>query len=493
VNLHTILCETARRDPVGIAVARGTQAHQTWVDLDRRTRRLAGGLGRCGEPGARVLIASPNCAEYPEIMFGTWAAGMAVVPVNAKLHAREIADIATDAEPALVLAAAKIAPDLAQLDCPVIAIGSPAYEELFSGDPAEPVAMASHDLAWLFYTSGTTGKSKGAMLTHGNLAAMAEAHLHDIDDVTGVASLLHAAPLSHGSGLYLLPYVARGARQIVPASGGFDPAEFLALCGHHPGVRAFLAPTMVHRLRLAVEAETLALDNLELIIYGGGPMHVSDMRAALATFGPRFAQIYGQGESPMTITGLTREQHMAASDAVLGSVGKPRTGVKVKVVDGSGAPAAVGEPGEILCRGEVVMAGYWRNPAATSAALRDGWLQTGDIGCYDDDGFLTLLDRSKDVVISGGSNIYPREVEEVLLAHPAVAEATVLGEPHPEWGEIVVAHVVAQAGVPLSAEDLDAHCVAHIARFKRPKRYVFHDALPKNANGKVLKRALRES
>ena len=290
--------------------------------------------------------------------------------------------------------------------------------------------------------------------------------------------------MSHGSGLYLPAYVARGARQVVPASSGFDPGEFLDLCGRHPGCRAFLAPTMVQRLVATGRGRPNGLD---LIVYGGGPMYVDSVKQAMAAFGPIFAQIYGQGESPMTISGLPAAGHAAGDDAVLGSVGYPRSGVDVAVLRPDGTRAAPGEVGEIVCRGDVVMSGYWNDPSATATALQNGWLHTGDLGAFDTRGYLTLHDRCKDVVISGGSNIYPREVEEVLLEHPDVAEAAVVGTPDPEWGEIVVAFVVGT----VDPAALDAHLLARIARFKRPKRYVFVDELPKNSYGKVLKRELR--
>ncbi|HEY9305561.1 MAG TPA: AMP-binding protein, partial [Mycobacterium sp.] len=205
-------------------------------------------------------------------------------------------------------------------------------------------------------------------------------------------------------------------------------------------------------------------------------------------FGPVFAQIYGQGEAPMTITGLRRSDHQATDDAILGSVGYPRSGMQVAVLRADESPAAVGEIGEIVCRGDVVMAGYWRNPVATDATLRKGWLSTGDMGSFDARGYLTLHDRSKDVVISGGTNIYPREVEEALLEHPSVSEACVVGTPDAEWGEVVVAFIVGGA----QPDELDAHLMERIARFKRPKRYVAVDQLPKNSYGKVLKRELRQ-
>jgi fatty-acyl-CoA synthase len=327
------------------------------------------------------------------------------------------------------------------------------------------------------------------MLTHRNLMAMTVAHLADMDAPDEGCSLLHAAPMSHGSGLYIPAYVLRGARQVIPQRGGFDPADFLDLCEHHPGCSAFLAPTMVQRV---VATGRSRPSGLRTIIYGGGPMYVDSIKKALAAFGPVFAQIYGQGESPMTITGLRRADYDAADDTILGSVGRSRSGMEVAVLRDDDTPAPVGEIGEIVCRGDVVMCGYWRNPSATDETLRNGWLRTGDLGSFDNRGYLTLHDRSKDVVISGGSNIYPREVEEALLEHPAVSEACVVGAPDTEWGEIVVAFIVIGRADEISTADLDAHLLRRIARFKRPKRYLVVDELPKNSYGKVLKRDLRQ-
>lgn len=323
------------------------------------------------------------------------------------------------------------------------------------------------------------------MLSHRNLMAMTVAHLADFDDPNQDCSLVHGAPMSHGSGLYIPPYVLRGARQVIPESAAFEADELLDLCDHHPGCSTFLAPTMVARL---VQTGRARPRNLRTILYGGGPMYVDSLKKAMVAFGPIFVQLYGQGEAPMTITGLRRADHLDADDATLGSVGYARSGVDVAVLAADGTPAAAGEIGEIACRGDVVMSGYWKNPDATAATLQSGWLRTGDMGSLDERGFLTLRDRSRDVVISGGSNIYPREVEEVLITHPDVTEACVVGAPDEVWGEIVVAFIVGTAAEPV----LDAHLLERIARFKRPKRYLYIDELPKNSYGKVLKRELRE-
>jgi acyl-CoA synthetase (AMP-forming)/AMP-acid ligase II len=245
--------------------------------------------------------------------------------------------------------------------------------------------------------------------------------------------------------------------------------------------------------RLVASPEFAAADHrgLKTIVYGGAPMYVEDLKRALDLVGPKLQQIYGQGEAPMTITGLSNRAHPRWEER-LGSAGIARTDVEVRVVDAEDRDLPAGEPGEVLARGDVVMPGYWRNEEATRETLRGGWLHTGDVGALDAEGFLTLKDRSKDLIISGGANIYPREVEEVLLRHPAVAEASVVGKPDRDWGESVVAFVVARPGAAVGERELDALCLAEIARFKRPKSYVFLDALPKNNYGKVLKTELRK-
>lgn len=491
MNLFALLDQTARRLPDHGAVFVGTRQLLSWAQLHARALRVAGALRQRHRVGDRVALWSENRAEYFELLFGIWAAEMVAVPINYKLHAKEIAQIVEDAG----AASAFVSPALeSSFDggCPHVVIDGDAQRALLAAQPIDAPVTAPGTLAWLFYTSGTTGRSKGAMLTHRNLMAASIAHLADIEALDEHCSQVHAAPLSHGSGLYALPSVARGARQVVPASGGFDAGEFLDLCEHHPNCTSFLAPTMVQRLRLHAERSGRTRPKqLRSIVYGGGPMYVEELKKATATFGPVFVQIYGQGEAPMTITALRREDHASNDDALLGSTGWARSGVEVRIVDECGAALPAGELGEVVVRGDVVMAGYWNNPQATADALRDGWLHTGDVGSLDARGMLTLRDRSKDLVISGGSNIYPREVEEALLTHPDVLEASVIGQPDAEWGEVVVAFIVRAPGSSVGETALDAHCLDRIARFKRPKRYRFVEALPKNSYGKVLKRELR--
>jgi long-chain acyl-CoA synthetase len=365
--------------------------------------------------------------------------------------------------------------------------------------PHHEVEMAELErdtLAWLFYTSGTTGKPKGVMITHHNMLIGAMSYLVDVDDISPEDSIVHAAPLSHGSGFYDLPHVMRCANQVIPASGQFNPSEVLDLIQDWTGVTMFLAPTMVKRLVQSQEITQSSLKGLKTVVYGGGPMYVQDIKRALNVLGPRFVQIYGQGESPMTITVLPKRVINDVShqkyEQRLASVGIAQSSVSVAIGTNDGSPAANGMIGEVLVKGSVVTSRYWQDDVATRTTWKDGWLHTGDIGFFDDDGFLTLIDRSKDLIISGGSNIYPREIEEVLIAHPSVHEVACVGQFSEEWGESVVAFVVLENQSSADERDLDIFCLDRIARFKRPKYYRFVDSLPKNNYGKVLKTTLRQ-
>jgi len=488
MNLAHLLLRSARWLPERPALALGARAVAGYGELAARSARLASALRtRLGlAPGDRVALAMQNCPEYWEVLFACWHAGLAAVPMNAKLHPKEFEYILGNSGARRCF----VTPDLeASLGffSGVVSVSSPEYRSL-GDEPQDPFPARPDDLAWLFYTSGTTGVPKGAMLTHRNLLFATQAYLCDIDKLAPGDAIVHAAPLSHGSGLYGLPHFAAGAVNVIPESGHFDPAEIFALVARWPGTSFFAAPTMIVRLLASPAAGRADLRHLKTISYGGAPMYVADALRAIDLFGPRLYQLFGQGESPMTITGLPQSEHAARSR--LETCGFARTGVEVKIFDAQDRELPPGEPGEVVTRSDCVMAGYWGNPEASSQALRGGWLHTGDIGSLDEAGFLTLRDRSKDMIISGGSNIYPREVEEALLRHPAVAECAVVGRAHPEWGEEVVAFVVARG--PLGAAQLDAVCLAHIARFKRPREYRFVAGLPKNNYGKVLKTELRK-
>ena len=482
---------------------------EPWARYRDWAARSAGAAMRLREaglaPGDRVLLFMRNHPRYLELLWAAWWAGLVVVPVNAKLHPREVEWIVDNAQARWAFVTSDVAPaPLAGLQRQ-IDVESPEADALLApvGDfRAVPVTeRGTDDTAWLFYTSGTTGRPKGVMITQRNLMTMGLAYFADVDAVSRDDAIVYAAPMSHGVGLYAIPHLMAGARHVVPASGGVDPAELFALGAQIGPLSTFAAPTIVKRLVDHAQREGLGPDDaaraFKTIVYGGAPMYAADIQRALAVMGPRFVQIYGQGETPMVATALARHHlgdtaHPRHLERIA-SVGVAQTPVRIRIADGQGRGLPTGEVGEVLVKGDSVMAGYWRNPEATAAAIRDGWLFTGDVGCLDADGFLTLKDRSKDLIISGGSNIYPREVEEVLLTAPGVAEAAVVGAPDAEWGEVVVAFVVASPGAAPTAEALDAHCLAQMARFKRPKRYAFVAELPKNNYGKVLKTVLRDS
>ncbi|MYG51469.1 MAG: long-chain fatty acid--CoA ligase [Rhodospirillaceae bacterium] len=511
MNLAAFLHRTALLNPDATALGLGHAPVATYRAFAWQVAVLAGQLtGRLGlRKGDRAAIVMANVPDYMVVKYACWHAGICAVPVNAKLHRKEFAFILENCgarvcftDPEKAAAVAGLDDEIGTLER-IVPTGGAEWAALTDGDPAPMAEVAPDDPAWLFYTSGTTGRPKGAILSHRNLVSQTMNYFADVGDIAPGDCIVHCAPASHGSGCYGIPHVARGAAQVFPESGGFDPAEMLDLLHNWPGATFFFAPTMVVRLLNhpgLAEADT---SNLKLIVYGGGPMYVEDLLRGIDILGPKFVQIYGQGEAPMTITGLTRAMHEDSGHPRyrerLGSTGVARTDVEVRVVDADDNPLPAGEIGEVVCRGDVIMRGYWNNPEATASALKGGWLHTGDMGAFDEDGFLTLKDRSKDMIISGGTNIYPREIEEVLLKHPGVREASVVGRPHEDWGEEVVAFIVpgivpgdgvGEGGDP-TAQALDRLCLENIARFKRPKDYRFVDSLPKNNYGKVLKTELR--
>ncbi len=516
MNIADWLWRTAKATPDAPALLEGDQLKADYRDFARSAGAIAGALrARHGiKPGDCVGVFMENRTQYLEVLYGIFWAGAVAVPINAKLHGKEaiwildnaqvaLAFVSTASEAALRAGAGdELPPNLS-----LCSVDEPGFDAMRRCAPMpRPLPRDDDDLIWLFYTSGTTGKPKGVMLTNGNIIAMSLCYPLDVDDVGARDAALYAAPLSHGAGMYNFIHVRQGARHVIPASRRFDVNEILDLAPHlaTPGqadcVSMFAAPTMVRRLVDAAKRRRLSRAGncgagIKTIVYGGAPMYVADIIDAVDVMGPRFVQIYGLGESPMTITSLSR---VAVADRAhprwrerLGSVGCAQSAMSVAVVNAQDEVVPPGETGEVITKGAAVMAGYWRNENASAETLRGGWLHTGDIGALDEDGFLTLSDRANDVVISGGSNIYPREVEEVLAAHQGVAQVAVVGRPHAEWGEEVVAFIVLAANATLDEPALDQLCRENIARFKRPRAYFVIDELPKNNYGKVLKRDLR--
>lgn len=494
MNLAHWLDSTARVHGARDALLVGTEVMADYATFHARAAALAGKLGI--KPGDRVGLFLANCPEFLITFWAVWIAGGVVVPINNKLHGREAAWILEHSGAVRVFVTPKLGEALkGETSVPMVDVTAPEFAAMTEGAEVAIVPRTPDDLAWLFYTSGTTGRPKGVQITHGMLEAMTLSYFVDVDPVTPDDATLFAAPMSHAAGIYHMMYTLKAARQVCPPSGGFDADEVLDLSAKIGSVCMFMAPTMVRRFSDVAKARGDTAEGVRTIIYAGGPMYNADIIEAVDWFGPKFAQIYGQGECPMAITALSREDVADRSHPRwrerLGSVGRAQSVVEVAIGDAAGAVLPPGETGEIMVQGRPVMPGYWQNPEATAKTLVNGWLMTGDVGRLDADGYLTLTDRSKDMIISGGSNIYPREVEEVLLEHPDVHEVSVVGRKDAEWGEVVCAFVVAAPGAELDAAALDAHCTANIARFKRPKLYRAITELPKNNYGKVLKTELR--
>jgi long-chain acyl-CoA synthetase len=503
MNIARFLETTARSFGHRPAVSLGASTCWSYAQLATRVAQLAAALRREVErAGDRVAIAMQNCPAYFEVLYAIWHAGLCAVPLNSKLHPRELLYAIENSRSSICFTTPEVAATLAPLCTAsaaaprVLNVDEPEYEALFQNPPLDLQEVESEQSAWLFYTSGTTGRPKGAVLTHRALQAMMWRYYADIDNLTDADCILHAAPLSHGTGLYALPHIAKGSNQIIPASGSVDPAEIFELTRHYENITLFSVPTILNRIVNHPDIERARLTAIKTMFYGGSPMYVEDLKRALATLGPRLLQIYGQGEMPNTISCLSKRMHADVGDPHyeerLSSVGIARTGVEIRIVDEQGAEVPAGTVGEVTARSDVSMSGYWDNPEASAQALRNGWLFTGDLGVLTPDGFLTLKDRSKDLIKSGGSNIYPREVEDVLLLHPDVREVAVIGRPHHDWGEEVVAFIVTRSGAQLDTTELERLCLDNIARYKRPKIYQFVTELPKSSYGKILKSELRK-
>lgn len=474
----------------------------TFGQLAKRVHGLAGGLqNKLGlQRGDRVILFMENRSEFIELLLAVWVAGLCAVPVNAKLHPKEVSPIVLDSGAKVIFTSAYLYEGLSQelnsLPTPrqIIQVEDDLYGSFVQEPPIPCSETEPTDLAWIFYTSGTTGAPKGAMLTHRNLMTMCYQYTADIDQVLPGQTMLHVAPLSHGSGLYALPHLFGGGHQVIEPAFTTD-IVFDAL-QRYTDVSMFAAPTMLSRLIRSAGGIKNPAGNLLTAYYGGGPMYVSDLLMTLDVFGPRLFQVYGQGESPMSITGLSKFDHQGNRDAAhlaqLASCGTARTGVEVRVVDDAGKDVVCGELGEIITRSDTRMVGYWNNEKATQNTIRDGWLWTGDIGVLDEKGYLTLKDRSKDLIIRGGSNIYPREIEEVLLRHPHIVEVSVIGREEADLGEEPIAFVVIKPGEIVSTDEMDILCLENMARFKRPREYFIADSLPKNNYGKILKTELRK-
>ena len=508
MNVGKLLTKSACTFPCNLAIVHGSK-ELTYGQFNSRVNRLVNALFKLGvKQGDNVAVLQFNYPEMLESIFACFKAGCGAVPINFRLHAKEIAFIIGHSEAKAVILSSEFNKAILDIRDQIpkarhLITLSGAYGELLDyeqllsreSDKWDDADVGPDDLAWLFYTSGTTGMAKGAMLTHRNLLAMTMSFYADVcpdfgpDDV-----ILHAAPLSHGSGLYALPNIAKAAANIILESKSFDAEQIFKTIQDYKVTNMFGAATMIKMMTDGPAADQYDHSSMKALCYGGGPMMVEDLKKAIAKFGPCMSQVYGQGESPMTITCLAQMDHILSDSPNmkrLASAGVQRTDVEVKIFDPHDNELARGQMGEIVTRSDVVMKGYWRNPEITAKTLKNGWLHTGDIGYIDENGYLFLMDRSKDMIISGGENIYPREIEEVIARHPAVREGVVIGVPDAKWGESIKAIVSLVEGKSVTEEELIAFCKDNIASYKKPKSVDFVDELPKSNYGKILKRELR--
>ncbi len=505
MNLSHFLTDTARRHPDAPGFLWGDQ-RWTWAQMESRAAAFAELLiQRFGvQKGDRILVQSANNNQMFEAMFGCWRAGAVWVPANFRQTPEDVAFLAQSSQARGMLVGAEFATHAAacapHLDF-TLAIGvadfAADYETLiapFIGQSRPALGVNRDDPCWFFFTSGTTGRPKAAVLTHGQMGFVVTNHLCDLMPGTGPdwggdhASLV-VAPLSHGAGIHQLAQVAHGVPSILPVGAKLDPAEIWALVEAHRVTNMFTVPTIVKLLVEHPAVDRHDHSSLRHVIYAGAPMYRADQITALEKLGPVLVQYFGLGEVTGNITVLPPVHH-ATGDMRLGTCGFARTGMQVQVQRDDGSECAPLETGEICAAGPAVFVGYFNNPEANAKSFRDGWFRTGDLGHMDENGFVYLTGRASDMYISGGSNIYPREIEEKILLHPAVSEVAVLGVPSAKWGEVGIA--VCVLSQPVAAADLLAWLGDKVARYKLPQHVVFWDEMPKSAYGKITKKMIRE-
>ncbi|THF54830.1 acyl-CoA synthetase [Ollibium composti] len=509
-NLAHLLTRSARRFGDEIALAWGEQSW-TWRDLDARVSAMAAGLrDRFGvKKGDRILVQSQNCNQMLESMFACFRLGAVWVPTNFRQTPAEVAYLA-EASGAKGMICHAAFPDhaaaCAALAAPpafMLAIGEAGFGDSYEAVVAEYLgravsneAVGRDDPCWFFFTSGTTGRPKAAVLTHGQMGFVVVNHLCDLmPGTTQHDASLVVAPLSHGAGVHLLTQVAAGARTVLTASERFDPAEIWSLVEHWRITNMFTVPTILKRLVEHPAVEGADHGSLRYIIYAGAPMYREDQKRALAKLGPVIVQYFGLGEVTGNITVLPAAEHEAEDrpGMRLNTCGFERTAMEISIQDDDGAELAANASGEICVTGPAVFAGYYDNPEANAKAFRNGWFRTGDLGYLDEQGYLYITGRASDMYISGGSNIYPREIEEKILAHPGVGEVAVLGVPDPAWGEAGIAVCVPAQGATVGEAELIAFLDGKLARYKMPKRFIFIEEMPKSAYGKITKKLVREA
>ncbi|MCL4182677.1 MAG: AMP-binding protein [Burkholderiaceae bacterium] len=509
LNLAYFLTRAARLHPDRPAIVHGERM-LSYRSLDERVGCLAGALVGLGlQRGDRVGIVVEIEPRAIECLLAPLRAGFVLVPMNPRLHASEYAFMLRKCGAKVLLVSNERLDDLLSIRTEfsevkhIVGIDAPSvdgvldYESLLADAMAIPdVEVSEQDLAWIFFTSGTTGRPKGAMHTHRSLRTMVETQLIESLPVQRGDRLAVLTPMSHAAGLMVFHEVAGAGTHVFPAFRGFHAEDFYQLVESQRITKCMLVPTMIQRLLDAPWPVQRDLSSLRTVMYGAAPMYVERLKEAIDRFGPIFVGVFAQGEAPLACTWLPKEEHAVSDEGGLkrlASVGRESYGVQVRVVGENDEILPPNSTGEIVVRGDLVMQGYWDDAEATDDTLRNGWLHTGDVGHMDEDHYLYITDRLKDMIIKGGTNIYPREIEEVLYRHADVQEATVFGVPDPEWGEAIIAAVSLRRGATVTEGELGAWCAAHISAFKKPSKFHFVDELAKNGYGKIMKREVRKA
>ena len=499
--LHEILSFNRRRHGHSRALIADDGRTMSFAALHDRSMQLAQALSRSGEPRSHIAILADNQPEYVEAYYGVPAAHQRLVFLNYRLAAPELVRIINDACATTLIYApqfsdtvATIGPDLATLER-TLCLGE-EYEAFIADQPTSApfASIADSEVAWIIYTSGTTGMPKGAMLSHRNLfASMYNAQLSLPGEPPTQPCFLFPFPLCHIAGYALLGQHLAG--NPVALMAGYSPERWMQMVDGLKITGTALAPTMINMLVNHPDIDRHDLGSLTSLGYGASSIPAEVLRKAIARFGPVFTQGFGMTELSGNVIFMSKAEHVRAdreAPDLLRAAGRVGALAEVVIVDDQGRECPVGEPGEIRVRGDQVLSGYWNRPDANAEAFRDGWFHIGDMARMDEAGFVYIVDRKKDMIVSGAENVYPREVEEVLYGHGAVAEAAVFGVPDEHWGERVTAAVVLKAGAQADEAELDALCRDQLAGYKRPRRWLFVDTIPKNVSGKVLKRTLRE-
>ena len=482
----------------------------TFEEVHKNSNRLANALFKLGlEKGNRISFLLANSIHSVEIDFAMLKSGLVRVPLNTRLSEEEQFHMIMETDSKAILFTEEFADRVRSLRerlsnvslfCQVDGIPKyewiiPIYLEMKTVTDEDPIVpLSEEDFATLQYTSGTTGKLKAAIHTQGSWAAIATNVLSTLTIEKGDI-MMHAAPLTHASGTLVLPHWIRGAANAILPT--FHPLEYLQAVESIKPTTLNLVPTMIVMLLSHPEVEKYSFNSVRSLIYGASPMPREALKRGLELWGPKFIQYFGQTEAPLILSILPVEDHVLALknpkyyDRLL-SCGRPTATTEVKIVDENGKQVAEGEIGEIIVSSSQAMTGYWKEDELTAETIKGKWIYTRDMGYIDQEGYLYLVDRKSDMIITGGFNIYPREVEEVLYQHPAVMEAAIVGVPDKTWVESVKAFVVLKEGQQVSENELIDYCKAHLASYKKPKHVEFIDSLPKSAVGKVVRRMLRK-